>query len=124
MRMKKRNRMEKVHEIKREPEMKRKRLHFVMLVLTVLSLALSGCGMAAGEQEANLETETADAVPLEAETGESTSGAGAASSRSVLSENGAKIVFPERYNETMGNVAFNMDIVVNADLTAGSMVTA
>lgn len=124
MRMKKRNRMEKVHEIKREPEMKRKRLHFVMLVLTVLSLALSGCGMAAGEQEANLETETADAVPLEAETGESTSGAGAASSGSVLSENGAKIVFPERYNETMGNVVFNMDIVVNADLTAGSVVTA
>lgn len=95
-----------------------------MLVFTVLSLALSGCGMAAGEQKANLDTGTVGAVPVEAETGESASGAGAASSGSVLSENGARIVFPERYNETMGNVAFDMDIVVNADLTAGSVVTA
>lgn len=95
-----------------------------MLVFTVLSLALSGCGMAAGEQKANLDTGTVGAVPVEAETGESASGAGAASSGSVLSENSARIVFPERYNETMGNVAFDMDIVVNADLTAGSVVTA
>lgn len=104
--------------------MKRKMLRCVMLVFTVLSLALSGCGMAAGEQKANLDTGTVGAVPVEAETGESASGAGAASSGSVLSENSARIVFPERYNETMGNVAFDMDIVVNADLTAGSVVTA
>lgn len=34
------------------------------------------------------------------------------------------ITFPENFSETIGNVTFNMDIIVNADLTENSIVTA
>lgn len=98
--------------------MKRKMLCCVTLVLAVLLLALSGCGMAAGDQEPDLDAGTAVAGSVETGTGESISG-----TESVSSESGEKIVFPERYNETIGNVTFDMDIVVNTDLT-GSVVTA
>ena len=37
---------------------------------------------------------------------------------------GQRITFPENFSETIGNVTFNMDIVVNGDLTEGSVVTA
>lgn len=94
------------------------RMCCIMLVFTVLSLSLSGCG-AAGEQKPDLGPGTAGSDPGEAGTGESASGADP-----VLSENSKKIVFPESYSETIGNVTFHMDVVVNADLTAGSVVTA
>lgn len=108
----------KKKELKKK-EMKRKMLCCVTLVFAVLSLALSGCGMAAGEQEPGLDAGTVVAGSVEAGTGESISG-----TESFPSESGEKIVFPERYNETIGNVTFDMDIVVNTDLTAGSVVTA
>lgn len=34
------------------------------------------------------------------------------------------ITFPEKFSETIGNAAFDMDIVVNGDLTESSVVTA
>lgn len=37
---------------------------------------------------------------------------------------GQAITFPEKFSETIGNVTFNMDIVVNGDLKEGSVVTA
>lgn len=118
MRTGKGNRVERPYEMKRVHQMKRKMLHCIMLVFTVLSLSLSGCG-AAGEQKPDLGAGTAGSDPVEAGTGESASGA-----EPVLSENSKKIVFPESYSETIGNVTFHMDVVVNADLTAGSVVTA
>ena len=119
MRTGKGNRVERPYEMKRVHQMKRKMLHCIMLVFTVLSLSLSGCGMAAGEQKPDLGAGTAGSDPVEAGTGESASGA-----EPVLSESDKKIVFPESYSETIGNVTFHMDVVVNADLTAGSVVTA
>lgn len=118
MRTGKGNRVERPYEMKRVHQMKRKMLRCIMLVFTVLLLSLSGCG-AAGEQKPDLGPGTAGSDPVEAGTGESASGA-----EPVLSENSKKIVFPESYSETIGNVTFHMDVVVNADLTAGSVVTA
>lgn len=119
MSIKKGNRMERAHGMRRTDEMKRKRLRCVPLFFTVFSLALSGCGRTAGQQETGLDAGTVSASSAETGAEESISGA-----EPVSAENGEKIVFPERYCETIGNVTFNMDVVVNTDLTAGSMVTA
>lgn len=93
---------------------------------TVLSLCLYGCGRAEPEsnaepasvkQEQKAESGVSPAETTEIETepdGE----------QGVETKEGQKIMFPEKFSETIGNVTFNMDIVVNGDLTDASVVTA
>lgn len=94
--------------------MKKKGLLGIALFSSVLSLSLSGCGKARQEQKSGL-----DAKPDEVGAQETTS-----DTESIPSENGEMITFPERYDETIGNVTFKMDIVVNSKLTESSLVTA
>ncbi len=121
-RVRKVDKMKQPHEMKKVSQMKRKLPCCATLAFAVFSLALSGCGVEAGNQEPHLDAGTAGAGSAGA--GAAPSGTGSVPSGSVSSENGGEIAFPENYSETIGNVTFNMDIVVNTDLTAGFVVTA
>lgn len=92
----------------------RKGLLRITVVFFVCSLALPGCGNAGREQKLDL-----GASPVEAGAQEITS-----YTQSIPLENGDVIHFPERYDGTIGNVTFKMDIVVGSNLTESSVVTA
>lgn len=74
------------------------------IVLTALLLSLAGCKKTETER-----TKEPDAERLNAEQAEI--------NESVRS-------FPADFSDTIGNVTFDMDIIVNADLTETSLVTA
>lgn len=71
---------------------------------------LYGCGKADQEQKT-------ESVESPAETVETKSDKEPETEQST-------ITFPENFSETIGNVTLNMDIIVNADLTESSVVTA
>lgn len=93
---------------------------------TVLSLCLYGCG------KTELESNTEPAFVKQEQKTES--GVSLAETTKIETESdeeqgaelgeGQRIAFLENFSETIGNVTFNMDIVVNGDLTEGSVVTA
>ncbi len=104
----------------------KKRVLYRAFACTVLSLCLYGCGKT--ELESNTEPAS---VKQEQKT---ESGVSSAETTKIETESdgeqgvelgeGQRITFPENFSETIGNVTFNMDIVVNGDLTEGSVVTA
>lgn len=104
----------------------KKRVLYRAFACTVLSLCLYGCGKT--ELESNTEPAS---VKQEQKT---ESGVSSAETTKIETESdgeqgvelgeGQRITFPENFSETIGNVTFNMDIVVKGDLTEGSVVTA
>lgn len=96
----------------------KRRVLYSTLACTVLSLCLYGCG----KTELGSNTEPVS-VKQEQKT-ESGSGTAETTKIEMESGEGQRITFPENYSETIGNVTFHMDIVVNGDLTEGSVVTA
>ena len=95
-------------------ETKRRMLRPILLIFAVLLPALSGCGTVGQEHE---DAGVVGAVEIEA--GEDASGA-----EPVQSGSGERIAFPEQYSDTIGKVAFHMDIVVSSEVTSDSVVTA
>lgn len=96
--------------------MKIKRLFCTAMAFMVLSMSLCGCGKAEQEQKTEsaagmAEAETQPHREPEAE-------------QSVEAGEGQRITFPENFSETIGNVTFNMDIVIKGELTEDSVVTA
>lgn len=107
--------------------MPRKMLGCTTAVCTaLLAASVSGCGEAAQDQTIVLNASLVEEGTGEAVSGGEVAAGGKASSsqEAVPSAAGEAIVFPEHYSETIGNVAFDMDILVNANLTTGSVVTA
>lgn len=95
-------------KIKLKRRNKMKGLFGTAMAFIALSMSLCGCGQA--EQKA-------EAVVSPAETTQTESDREPEMEQAVMT-------FPENYHETIGNVTFNMDIIVKDDLTESSVVTA
>jgi len=93
-------------------KIKMKKLFCTAMAFMALSMSLYGCGKAEQEQKTESVASFVEISKTETE-----------SDREQEMEQ-AVIIFPENFSETIGNVTFNMDIIVNADLTQGSIVTA
>lgn len=99
--------------------MKIKRLFCTAMAFMALSMSLCGCGKAEQEQKTESSTGTVEATGTETQSQREPE-----AEQGVEPGEGQRITFPENFGETIGNVTFNMDIVVNGDLTEGSVVTA
>lgn len=102
--------------------MKIKRLFNTAMAFMVLPMSLYGCGKAEQESNAELASVKQEQITESAISPVEAAGTNAESDRKPETKPG--IAFPEHFSETIGNVTFNMDIVVNGDLTEGSVVTA
>lgn len=99
--------------------MKIQRLFCTAMAFMVFSMSLCGCGKAEQERETESTARMAETAGTETQShGEPEAEQGVDSGESQA------IIFSENISETIGNVTFNMDIVVNGDLTEGSVVTA
>lgn len=99
--------------------MKIQRLFCTAMAFMVFSMSLCGCGKAEQEQKTESAARTAETAGTETQShGEPEAEQGVDPGESQA------IIFSENISETIGNVTFNMDIVVNGDLTEGSVVTA
>ena len=88
------------------------------MAFVVLSASLYGCGKAEGGQE------TESVVSADETAGTETKSDGEPETEQAVElEEDQAVAFPENFSETIGNVTFNMDIVVDTDLT-DSIVTA
>lgn len=92
---------------------KRNEMIYVILILIVLALFLSGCGKTRQDQKTEPGVSPAEMSKTESDKKPDTE----------QGENGV-ITFPENFSETIGNVTFSMDVIVNADLAEDSVVTA
>ncbi len=115
------NEKERKHdmEIKR---VKGKGLLCVILVFNVLLLSLYGCAMGndKADQEQNMES---GANPAGGTNTELESDNNLDAEQGAEAAENSRITFPDEFKDTIGNVTFNMDIVVDTDLT-DSIVTA
>lgn len=94
---------------------KMKGLFCAILILAILPLSLYGCGKTEQGQKTESEVELHETAKTETESDRKPD---------VEPEESQAIIFPENFSDTIGNVTFNMDIIVNADLTEASIVTA
>lgn len=98
---------------------KRKEMLYVMLymilLLTALLLSLSGCGTTEQEEKTESDVSLVETSKTESEPDKKPD--------AEPGKNSA-VTFPTEFSDTIGNVSFNMDIVINADLTESSVVTA
>ena len=97
-------------KIRNERKNKMKGLCCAAMAFVFLSTSLYGCGKTDREPKTEFVASTVETAEKE-------------SDKEPEAEQPA-ITFPENFSETIGNVTFNMDIIVNADLTEGSVVTA
>lgn len=105
-------------KIKKRNKIKRKGLFCMAMAFVVLSASLYGCGKAEGGQE------TESVVSADETAGTETKSDGEPETEQAVElEEDQAVAFPENFSETIGNVTFNMDIVVDTDLT-DSIVTA
>lgn len=88
---------------------------YMILLLTGLSLSLSGCGTTEQEEKTESDVSLVETSETESEP-----------DRRPGAEPGknSAVTFPTEFSDTIGNVSFNMDIIANADLAGGSVVTA
>lgn len=100
------------------------------MAFMVLPMSLYGCGKAEQESNAELDSVKQGQITESVISPVETAGTNTESDRKQKTEpnmepgEGQAITFPEHFSEKMGNVTFNMDIVVNGDLTESSVVTA
>lgn len=93
------------------------------MAFMVLPMSLYGCGKAEQESNAELASVKQGQITESVISPVETAGTNTESDREPEAEQGT-IIFPENFSETIGKVTFNMDIVVNGDLTESSVVTA
>lgn len=92
----------------------------VLLAVFMVSVFLMGCKRESDPDRLQKESGFTEGVAAaETETDEKPS-----EERGRGAVEGEVIVFPERFSETIGNVTFDMEIVVNDGLTDASIVTA
>ena len=103
--------------------MKIKKLFSTAMAFMVLPMSLYGCGKAEQESNAELASVKQGQITESVISPVETAGTNTESDREPEAEQGT-IIFPENFSETIGKVTFNMDIVVNGDLTESSVVTA
>lgn len=85
------------------------------LLFTALLLSLYGCGKKEQEQKTDPRVITVGSARMKPESDQKPD--------MEQGENN-KITFPENFSETIGNVTFDMDIIINTDLTESPVVTA
>lgn len=93
------------------------------MAFMVLPMSLYGCRKAEQGSNAELASEKQEQITESAISPVEAAGTNAESDREPEAEQGT-IIFPENFSETIGNVTFNMDIIVNSGLTEDSVVTA
>lgn len=103
--------------------MKIKKLFSTAMAFMVLPMSLYGCRKAEQGSNAELASEKQEQITESAISPVEAAGTNAESDREPEAEQGT-IIFPENFSETIGNVTFNMDIIVNSGLTEDSVVTA
>lgn len=102
---------------------KRKGTPCTALILAGFLLTLTGCGMEYGKTDQEQQTES-DAKLHETSKTETESDKKPDEGQNAEVRENSTITFPDEFSDTIGNVTFNMDIIVDANLTGTSVVTA